>query len=121
MLYQIACRLDLPAQISLACSNKHNHALLQGKVQYVPGFRIDETQNNDRVQAEALAYSVIVHANNSATITSVLLLLAMHIHLGKLLAGRRWGLGLLLASVHLRGAESASSLHARRQKGTTLL
>jgi len=54
-LYQIACRLDLPAQISLACSNKHNHALLQGKVQYVPGFRIDETQNNDRVQAEALA------------------------------------------------------------------
>ena len=55
MLYQIACRLGLPAHISLACSNKHNHALLQGKVQYVPGFRIDETQNNDRVQAEALA------------------------------------------------------------------
>ena len=59
ILYQIACRLDLPAQISLACTNKHNHALLQGKVQYVPGFRIDKTQIDDRVQAEALALNGI--------------------------------------------------------------
>ena len=59
ILYQIAFRLDLPAQTSLACTNKHNHALLQGKVQYIQGFRIDTTQIDDRVQAEAFALNGI--------------------------------------------------------------
>jgi hypothetical protein len=49
----------LPTQIILARTNKHNHALLQGKVQYIQGFRIDTTQIDDRVQAEALALNGI--------------------------------------------------------------
>jgi len=51
--------LDLPAQISLACTNKHIYALLQGEMQYVKGIRIDKIQTDNRVQAEAFALNGI--------------------------------------------------------------
>ena len=59
ILYKIASRLDLPSQVSLACTNKHNNAVLQGDVQYVSRFEVEKAEFDQRVQSEAFARNSI--------------------------------------------------------------
>ena len=59
VLCQIAQRLDLPSQVSLACSDKHINGILQGNVQYVRGWNVDRIDSYTREQAEAFALNGI--------------------------------------------------------------
>lgn len=59
ILYRIASRLDLPSQVSLACTNKHNRAILQGDVQYMSWYEVDKAGFDERVQSEAFALNGI--------------------------------------------------------------
>ena len=59
ILYLIASRLDLPSQVSLACTNKHNRAILQGDMQYMSWYEVDKAGFDERVQSEAFALNGI--------------------------------------------------------------